>query len=124
MGNETDLDPTLIMTQDILGAKAIPDSADVLNGQLRLHIPQGFSHNWVDFLGGVTTCLVATVLYPVWQVDFLEGVHLNGVAIEQVDDEGGVAACRELVSEELAVVPNAKDVGYVEYAGILASVLG
>src|SRR5688572_14375529 len=38
----------------------------------------------------------------------------HDIAIEQVWDQGGVSSRGEVISHELAVLPNAKDVGHVE----------
>lgn len=53
---------------------------------------------------------------PLEDVEALGAVELDGVAVEEVGNERGVALGGKVVGHELAVLPDADDVGDVEQA--------
>jgi hypothetical protein len=60
---------------------------------------------------------------PAHEVQVVGAIEAERVAVEDVDDEGQVAVGGELVGHQLAVLPDADDVGDVQDAGILVGLL-
>jgi len=102
-----DVEPAVLQeAADVLAAKAVANTSNTLNTQFLSEVLDGALDNGVD-----TTGLV--VGNPLGEVD-LAGFHvanLDGVAVEEVGDDGQVAIVGELVSKELAVDEETVDVG-------------
>lgn len=91
---------------DVLATEAVANTSNTLNAQILSEVLNGALDNGVD-----TTGLV--VGEPLGEVD-LAGLHvadLDGVAVEEVGDDGQVAIVGVLVSKELAVDEETEDVG-------------
>lgn len=82
--------------------------------------PDGLDDDGVDGLLGVRVVAAAAVRQPLAEVEALGPVEQHGVAVEEVDDDGQVAARGEAVGHELAVLPDANDVGQVQDAHVRA----
>lgn len=91
---------------------------------LVLQVLDGVNDNRVDLLLGVRVLAVAALSEPLEDVEALGARQGQLVAVKEVDNQGGVAIGSELVGEQLAVVPDAKDVGDKENTGVLVSLVG
>lgn len=95
-----------VLRRTYLSTKAVPNATDLLNSQLLAEVLDGGLDDGVD-MGGLV------VLEPGREVGLavLEVVELDGVALEEVGDDGQVALGGEVVGDELAVGVDADDVG-------------
>lgn len=102
-----------------LGAEAVADSTNVLDAHVADGL-DGLDDDGVNSLLGVRVVAAAAVRDPLAQLEALGAVERDGVAVEEVDDDGQVAALGKGVGHELAVLPDANDVGQVQDADVLA----
>lgn len=91
---------------------------------LLLKVLDGVDDDGVDVLLVVWVLAVAALLEPLHDVEAGGHGKRQLVAIEEIDNQSGVAVGGELVGEELAVLPDTKDVGNEEDAGVLVSLVG
>lgn len=63
---------------------------------------------------------VGALLDPFLNVRFLKIVDSDGVAMEQIGDNAEVTVARKLVGHQLAVDPNAQDVGQIEQRCVIS----
>lgn len=106
-----------------LGAKAVTGGAQLLDTLLLLEVLDGLLDDGVDMLFGVGVVAGAALGEPGHEVKVGGAVEVERVPVEDVDDEGQVAVGGELVGHQLAVLPDADDVGDVQDAGILVRLL-
>lgn len=94
-----------------LGAEAVADSTDLGDAQITQRLDT-LEDNGVHSLGIV-------LAQPGREVEAVGTVQRQGVAVEEIRDEGHVALGGEVVGHELAVLPDADHVGDVEDAAAL-----
>ena len=107
------------MTKANLGAEAVAYGRNLLEA----HFPQGLDtryDDWIDVLGRMRVLAVGPMLHPSHDVEIGRPVHIQGVAVEEIDHECCVACRREAVGHELAVLPDADDIGHEEHAAVAA----
>jgi hypothetical protein len=80
--------------------------------------------DWVDGLLGVRILAVAAGREPLHEVEVGRAIQREGIAVEHVDDQRQVAVGGELVSNQLAVDPDADDIGDEQDGGIFVRLLG
>lgn len=73
----------------------------------------------VDVLGSVGVFAVGALVEPVEDVEVLGAVQLQLVAVEQIGDQSNVAVVGEGIGHQLAVLPDAQDIGQVEDSDVL-----
>jgi hypothetical protein len=56
---------------------------------------------------------------PCHKIESLRSIQAQWIAIEQIRDDGIVSICRELISHQLAVLPDTDHIGKVNDRGIL-----
>lgn len=91
---------------------------------LLLEILDGVDDDGIDLLLAVGVVAVAASCEPLHDVEALGKGEGQLVAVEEIDDQGGVAVGGELVGQQLAVVPDAEDVGDEEDTGVLVRLVG
>lgn len=96
-----------------LGTEAVAQGAD-LGEALVLEVLEGELDDGVDGLLGVGVLAVRAASEPLHEVEVGGAVEREGVAVEDVDDEGVVAVGGEVVGHQLAVLPDADDVWDVQ----------
>lgn len=102
-----------------LGTEAVTHGAQLLDPLLGLEPLDGFDDDGVHEFLGVRVVAARSLLEPGEDLEIRRWVLRDRVAIEEVDDERQVAVGSELVSYELAVLPDAEDVREVENRGVL-----
>jgi hypothetical protein len=107
-----------------LCAKAVSQAAKLLDTIFLLQGLDSFEDNGVDGLLGVGVVALGALGQPGHEVEALGAVQGNGVAVEDINDQGEVAISGKLVGHQLAVLPDADDVGDVEEANALVLVVG
>jgi hypothetical protein len=98
--------------------KAVTNGADLLVALL-LQVLDGLLDDGVDSFVGVRVVTAGTLGQPGHEVKVLWLVQGQWVAVEQVRDDGVVAIGGELVSHQLAVLPDTDDVWEVQNGGVL-----
>ena len=73
----------------------------------------------VDVLGSVGVFAVGALVEPVEDVEALGAVQLQLVAVEKIGDQSNVAVVGEGIGHQLAVLPDAQDIGQVEDSNVL-----
>lgn len=107
-----------------LGAEAVPQSAELLDAVLLLQGLDGLDDDGVDGLLGVRIVASGALSHPGHEVESAGAVEGDWVTVEDVNDQGKVAVGGELVSHELAVLPDSNDIGNVEQANTLVLLVG
>lgn len=99
-----------------LGAEAVARGANPGGALLRLEPLQSLGDDGVDSLGSVRVLAVRALLQPLHDVDLArrEPVLWELVAVEEVGNDAEVSVGSVLVGNQLAVGPDAEDVGKVE----------
>jgi hypothetical protein len=141
MGDVADVDAVLVVANDVLrkdlafvvrstsmrergqaelylGTEAVSRSADSLDS-LGLKRLDPRDDDGVDELGRVGVLPVTALLDPPEEVKPLRLVQGDGVPVEDVEHQSGVPLGGEFVGHELAVLPDANDVGNVDDAAVL-----
>lgn len=80
----------------------------------------GLDNDGVNILFGVRVVTLGALGEPLHNVEAFGAVEQYGVAVEEIREDSHVATLGEAVSHELAVLPDANDVGQVEDTDILA----
>lgn len=96
-----------------LGTEAVTESTD-LGEALLLEVLEGELDNGVDGLLGVGVLAVRTFGQPLHEIEVFGTVQGERVAVEDVRNDGVVAVGGVLVGHQLAVLPDADDVGDVQ----------
>lgn len=107
VSHEAHVDAILVMTHDVLGAKAVPDGTNLGSAVSLLEGLDASHDDGVDGLGRVRVVAGAALADPRHEVD----ARIKFVAVENVGDQGCVAVGRKLVCDELRILPDAPDVG-------------
>lgn len=111
--------------QTYLGTEAVSHGADLLEALLLQPI-QAELHDRVNGLLGMGVLPVRASTQPLHEVEAGGHGHGDGVAVEDIHDNGVVTVGGELIGHELGVLPDTEDVGDVEecYAIVLVGALG
>jgi len=108
-----------------LGTEAVAQAAELLDAVVVLERLDGGQDDGVDVFLGVGVVAGSALGQPAHKVKAVtDGVEGEGVAVEDVDDEGDVAVGGELIGHQLAVLPDANDIGDVEQADALVLLVG
>lgn len=107
-----------------LGTEAVAKSTELLDAVLLLQSLDSVDDDGVDGLLGMRVVARGALGHPGHKVKVAGSVERDWVAIEGVDDQGEVAVGGELVGHQLAVLPDANDVGDVEQADALVLLVG
>jgi hypothetical protein len=98
--------------------EAIANSANPLEALL-LQILNRLLHNRIHGLISMRVVAISSLCQPLHNIKPRRGVQADGIAIEQVRHEGIVSIGSELISHQLAVLPDADYVWQVENRSIL-----
>lgn len=107
----TDLNAVLEVPTDVLGTEAVAYGSKFLDLMLLLEVCDGCFDDGVNGFRGVGVVAVAALGQPGNEVEAIGPVQGERVALEGVDDESQVTSFGELVSYQLAVLPDADDIG-------------
>jgi len=106
-----------------LGAKAITDRPEFGHAVLLLQILDGGLDDRVDSLDRVRVLAIRAMVEPLHEIETFRSVERQGISVEHVDDDGVVAVGGELVGNELAVEPDADDIGDEDQADALVALV-
>lgn len=106
-----------------LGTKAVPNSANLLDAQ----VPQSLDaldNNRVNSRRRVRVVATRALGNPLDEVKVALAVQRQRIAVEDVRHQHGVALGGEVVGQQLAVLPDANDIGDEENALAVAGLVG
>ena len=89
-----------------LSTKAVPHGAELLDALLLLQVLDGRLGDGVDGRGRVGVVAGRAPRHPRHEVEVAGAVQRDRVPVEQVDDQRRVPVGRELVGDQLAVLPD------------------
>lgn len=110
MGDEAGRDAVLVVADDVLGAEAVADGAELRHAPLLPQPLDGQLDDGVDGRRRVRVVARGALRQPLHQVEALRRVQRHRVPVEHVDDQRLVPVRRELVRDQLAVLPDPYDV--------------
>lgn len=111
MGTVADVNLAVVgpqMPDDVLGAEAVADGANLLQAHLRPHLDQAGVDDGVDGRGQMAA-LGPALGQPRHEIKVVRAVERDGVAVEEVGHDDVVAVGGELVRDELGVVEAVPD---------------
>lgn len=106
-----------------LGAKAVADSANLLDAQV-LQSLDALHNDGVNSRGSVRVFATRALGDPFHKVKVSLAVQRQRIAVEDVWNQHGVSLGGVVVGQQLAVLPDANDVGDEENALAVASLVG
>jgi hypothetical protein len=106
-----------------LCAKAVANGTNLLDAQITQRL-DALDDDGVNGLGGVRVVASRSLGHPGPKVKVARPVQAEGVAVEDVGHQDGVALGGKIVGQQLAVLPDANDIGDEEDALALASLVG
>lgn len=96
-----------------LGSEAVSHSSNPLHAQ-SLHVLDTSLDNGVDIRHSMRVLAVRAPVQPGHQVEAFWPVEWHRIAVERVNHNSRVATLGKLVGHQLAVLPDANDIGDVE----------
>lgn len=106
-----------------LGAEAVADSANLLDAQVPESL-DALHDNGVNSRGSVRVVATGALGDPFDKVKVALAVQRQRIAVENVRQQHGVALSSKVVGQQLAVLPDANDVGDEENALAIANLVG
>lgn len=110
------------MLEAYLCAEAIANGSEFLDAQI-LERLDGSEDDGVDVRGSVRVVTSRALGQPRIKVKVASSVQLKGIAVEEIWEEDGVALSSKVVGQQLAVLPDAKDIGNEEDTLAIASLV-
>lgn len=106
-----------------LGAEAVADSANLLDAQVPESL-DALHDNGVNSRGSVRVVATGALGDPFHKVKLALAVQRQRIAVEDVWQQHGVSLSGKVVGQQLAVLPDANDVGDEENALAIANLVG
>lgn len=111
MSKIADVNPLAFLheSDDVLGTEAVADGTDILKSLL-FQVGDGFLDDGINLLDCVWVVSIVTFLQPLEDVESLRRVQPHWVSVEEINEQGVVAVCSELISHELGVLPDSNHI--------------
>jgi hypothetical protein len=103
--------------------EAIPHTSDLLNALLLSQILNHTLNDWVDMLERMRILPITALRQPLHNIKVRRSVNLQCIAIEDIRYNCVVAIGSKLISHQLAVLPDADNIGKKEDCGVFVDVV-